>query len=194
MFPRPHCVCVRVLCARTRCSVSVSVGGRTFFCCSDSERESSERHSLKTRNSDRVCVGVIHRRSVRRTPHSSLSVCVCLGPARFVFSSPQKKKTAARVFFSAAAAGERERASEVQLHYGCVCLIRQVLVRLPIDWFESSGWFEPMLMFYRLNWRRMLLIRTTYENVFVCQSNDYLIHVGGAAVGLINLPVNFLIN
>lgn len=40
-----------------------------------------------------------------------------------------------------------------------------------IDWFESSGWFEPMLMFYRLNWRRMLLIRTTYENVFVCQSN-----------------------
>ncbi|XP_076745578.1 E3 ubiquitin-protein ligase Siah2 isoform X2 [Maylandia zebra] len=131
MFPRPHCVCVRVLCARTRCSVSVSVGGRTFFCCSDSERESSERHSLKTRNSDRVCVGVIHRRSVRRTPHSSLSVCVCvcvcLGPACFVFSSPQKKKTAARVFFSAAAAGERERASEVQLHYGCVCLIRQVL-------------------------------------------------------------------
>lgn len=41
-----------------------------------------------------------------------------------------------------------------------------------IDWFESSGWFEPMLMFY---WTGdeccQLLIRTTYENVFVCQSN-----------------------
>lgn len=163
MFPRPHCVCVRVLCARTRCSVSVSVGGRTFFCCSDSERESSERHSLKTRNSDRVCVGVIHRRSVRRTPHSSLSVCVCLGPACFVFSSPQKKKTAARVFFSAAAAGERERASEVQLHYGCVCLIRQVLVRLPIDY--------RLIWVIRLVWTDVDVLPPELETNAVDQNN-----------------------
>lgn len=197
MFPRPHCVCA--VCAHTlQC---LSVGWRTHVFLLLSQRQSSERHSLKTRNSDRVCVGVIHRRSVRRTPHSSHSecVCVCLGPACFVFSSPQKKKTAARVFFSAAAAGEGERASEVQLHYGCVCLIRQVLVRLPIDY--------RLIWVIRLVWTDVDVLPPELEtNAVSCWSEqrmkmflfvkviDYLIHVGGAAVGLINLPVNFLIN
>lgn len=112
MFPRPHCVCVRVLCARTRCSVSVSVGGRTFFCCSDSERESSERHSLKTRNSDRVCVGVIHRRSVRRTPHSSLSVCVrVFRPCAFCFFVTTEEENSCPCFLFCCCS-RRERAGE----------------------------------------------------------------------------------
>lgn len=167
MFPRPHCVCVRVLCARTRCSVSVSVGGRTFFCCSDSERESSERHSLKTRNSDRVCVGVIHRRSVRRTPHSSLSVRVCVRvfrPCVFCFFVTTEEENSCPCFlFCCCSRRERERASEVQLHYGCVCLIRQVLVRLPIDY--------RLIWVIRLVWTDVDVLPPELETNAVDQNN-----------------------
>lgn len=165
-----------VLCARTRCSVSVSVGGRTFSCCSDSQRESSERHSLKTRNSDRVCVGVIHRRSVRRTPHSSHSVCVCVfRPCAFCFFVTTEEENSCPCFLFCCSrrgrAGERGSAA----------------LRLRLFDPTGSGTFTDRLsidLSHRVGLNRcwcftawtgdeccQLLIRTTYGNVFVCQSN-----------------------
>lgn len=163
MFPRPHCVCACVVCAHTLQCLSVGWRTHVFLLLRQWEGELRETFTKNQKQWSSVCR--CYSPPVSQTDATQLTqcVCVCLGPACFVFSSPQKKKTAARVFFSAAAAGERERASEVQLHYGCVCLIRQVLVRLPIDY--------RLIWVIRLVWTDVDVLPSELETNAVDQNN-----------------------
>lgn len=198
MFPRPHCVCACVVCAHTLQCLSVGWRTHVFLLLRQWEGELRETFTKNQKQWSSVCR--CYSPPVSQTDATQLTQCVCVRvfrPCVFCFFVTTEEENSCPCFLFCCCS-RRERAGE----RGSAAL------RLRLFDPTGSGTFTDRLSIdlshqVGLNWCWCFTAWTGDECCWSEQRMkmflfvkviDYLIHVGGAAVGLINLPVNFLIN
>lgn len=177
MFPRPHCVCA--VCAHTLQCLSVGWRTHVFLLLRQSEGELRETFTKNQKQWSSVCRCYSPPVSQTDATQLTLRVCVCVRvfrPCVFCFFVTTEEENSCPCFLFCCCS-RRGRAGE----RGSAAL------RLRLFDPTGSGTFTDRLsidLSHQVGLNRcwcftawtgdeccQLLIRTTYENVFVCQSN-----------------------